>query len=202
MIENALEKDLADYLLMTGVPSLVFLQAKGYKLGKPNEQFLEKNGYEKAYETAAKLMKGNEDKIYLPLDVAVEKDGKRVEVDVDELPVDYPIKDIGSKTAEEFARIIHTMKTVFCNGPAGVFEDPNFVHGTKSVFQAMADSPAYSVIGGGDTSAAIRNLCISGFNHVSSGGGALLHLLAGKESAALNEILTQRVPLPSRAIRV
>lgn len=200
MIENALDKDLADYLLVTGVPSLVFLQAAGYKIGKHNEDFLAKNGYEEAYKTAAKLLKGNEDRIYLPLDVAVEKDGKRVEVDVDELPVDYPIKDIGSKTAEEFTRLINTMRTVFCNGPAGVFEDPNFSFGTKAVFEAMANSQAYSVIGGGDTSGAIRKLKIGGFDHVSSGGGALLHLLAGKESTALQEILTQRVPLPSREI--
>lgn len=200
MIENALEKQLADYVLVTGVPSLVFLQAAGYELGRPNELFLEKSGYSKSYEAAAELMRGNEGLIYLPLDVAVEKDGSRVEVDVDELPTDCPIKDIGSKTIEEFTKIINTTKTVFCNGPAGVFEDPNFEHGTRGVFSAMANSPAYSVIGGGDTSAAIRNLGISGFDHVSSGGGALLHLLAGKESAALNEILTQRVPLPSRAI--
>jgi phosphoglycerate kinase len=94
------------------------------------------------------------------------------------------------------------LSTVFCNGPAGVFEKPEFSHGTKSVFHAMANSPAYSVIGGGDTSAAIRKLGISGFDHVSSGGGALLHLLAGKESVSLREILTQRAPLPARAIKV
>ncbi len=200
MIENALEKNLADYILLTGVPSMVFLKAKGYELGKANDVFLAKNGYEKAHETAAKLMKGNEDKIYLPLDVAVEKDGKRVEIDVDELPVNYPIKDIGSKTVEEFTRLINTMKTVFCNGPAGVFEDSRFACGTRGVFTAIANSPAYSVIGGGDTSGAIRKLKISGFDHISSGGGALLHLLAGKKSTALDEILTQRVPLPSNKI--
>jgi phosphoglycerate kinase len=202
MIENAIEKDLADYLLVTGVPSLVFLKAQGYDIGKKNDEFLEKCGYADAHKEAAKLMKGNEDKIYLPLDVAVEKDGKRVEVDIDELPVDYPIKDIGCKTAEEFSRIIHTLSTVFCNGPAGVFEDKNFAHGTKSIFHAMSDASAYSVIGGGDTSAAIRKLGISGFNHVSSGGGALLHLLAGKESVALTEILTQRASLPPKSIKV
>jgi phosphoglycerate kinase len=200
MVENAIEKDLADYILITGVPSLTFLQAKGYDIGEKNKEFLAKNGYQDAHKEATRLMKGNDDRIYLPLDVAVEKDGKRVEVDIDELPVDYPIKDIGSKTAEEFSRIIHTLSTVFCNGPAGVFEDPNFAHGTKAVFRAMAESPAYSVIGGGDTSAAIRKLGIGGFDHVSSGGGALLHLLAGKESTALKEILTQRAPLPARSI--
>jgi len=200
MIENALEKNLADYILMSGVPSLVFLKGKGYGLGKQNDAFLEKSGYADAHKTAAKLMKGNEDKIYLPVDLAVEKDGKRVEIDVDELPVNYPIKDIGSKTVEEFTRLINTMKTVFCNGPAGVFEDSKFVQGTKGIFTAMANSPAYSVIGGGDTSGAIRKLKITGFDHVSSGGGALLHLLAGKQSTALNEILTQNAPLPSNKV--
>lgn len=202
MIEHALEKDLADYMFMTGVPAMVFLQAAGYDLGKGNERFLAKNGYGKARETAKGLMEGNEDKMYLPLDLAVEKGGKRVEMDVDELPTEHPVKDIGSKTADEFARLIGTLKTVFCNGPAGVFEEPQFALGTKALFRAMADSQAYSVIGGGDTSAAIRKLGIEGFDHVSSGGGALLHLLAGKESTALNEILTQKAPLPSRVVAV
>ncbi len=200
MIENALEKKLADYILITGVPAMVFLKAKGYELGKGNDEFLKKSGYEDAHKKAAKLMKGNDDLIYLPVDLAVDKDGKRLEIDVDELPVDYPIKDIGSKTVEEFTRLINTMKTVFCNGPAGVFEDPNFSLGTKGIFEAMAKSPAYSVIGGGDTSGAIRKLGISGFDHVSSGGGALLHLLAGRNSTALDEILTQKVALPSNKV--
>lgn len=200
MIEHALRKGLTDYLLITGVPSIVFLKAKGHDIGKANEAFLAKNGYGKAHETAAALLKGNEEKIYLPIDLAIEKDGQRVEIDVDELPVDYPIKDIGSKTVEEFTRLIDTMKTVFCNGPAGVFEDPKFAFGTKSLFEAMAKSDAYSVIGGGDTTAAIRKLGVSGFDHVSSGGGALLHILAGKESPALKVIRSKSVSVPSRMV--
>jgi len=196
MVKNALEKKLADYIMMTGVPAISFLKAKGYDIGKPNEEFLAKNGYADMYKQAATLLKGNEDKIYLPVDLAIEKDGQRVEIDVDELPVDYPIKDIGSKTVEEFSRIINTLKTVFCNGPTGVFEDPRFEYGTKGVFKAMAESPAFSVLGGGDTSAAIRKFNIEGFDHVSSGGGALLHMLAGNESAAIKTIMEQRVPIP------
>lgn len=199
MMEHALEKELADYILVTGVPSLVFLKAAGYDLGKGNDEFLAKNGHDAAHKSAVKLLELGEDTIYLPIDLAVEKDGKRVEIDVDELPTKYPIKDIGSKTAEEFTRLINTMKTVFCNGTAGVFEDSNFSFGTKEIFSAIAKSSAYSVIGGGDTSGAIRKLEISGFDHVSSGGGALLNLLAGKESESLKEILTQRVPLPPRS---
>lgn len=196
MIEHALKKQLADYIMITGVPAIAFLKAKGYDIGKPNEEFLAKNGYGEAYKEAAKLLKGNEDRIYLPVDLAIEKDGQRVEIDVDELPINYPIKDIGSKTVEEFTRIIDTLKTVFCNGPSGVFEDPKFEYGTKGLFIAIAKSPAYSIIGGGDSTAALRKFSIEGFDHVSSGGGALLHILAGKESAALKEIMAQRVPIP------
>lgn len=198
MVENAIKRGLADYIMITGVPAIAFLKAKGYDIGRPNEDFLEKNGYGEMHKVAAELLKGNEDRIYLPIDLAIEKDGKRVEIDVDELPVNYPIKDIGSKTVEEFSRIINTLKTVFCNGPSGVFEDPRFELGTKGLFKAMAESKAYSVIGGGDSTAAIRKFKVDGFDHVSSGGGALLHILAGKESAALREIMTQRVPIPER----
>jgi phosphoglycerate kinase len=188
MVENALKRKLADYIMITGVPAISFLKAKGHKIGKPNEEFLAKNGYADMWKEAQRIMKGSEDRIYLPVDLAIEKDGKRVEIDVDELPVDYPIKDIGSKTAEEFSRIIGTLRTVFCNGPAGVFEDPRFELGTKQLFKAMAESQGYSVIGGGDSTAAIRKFDMKGFNHVSSGGGALLHILAGKESPALKVI--------------
>jgi phosphoglycerate kinase len=202
IMENAMKKNLADYILVAGVPSLVFLKADGYDIGKANEKFLAKNSYETAHETAGAILKGNEERIYLPLDVAVEKGGKRVEIDVDELPVDYPIKDIGSKTIEEFTRIINTLKTVFSNGPAGVFEEAPFEHGTRALFTAMAQSHAYSVVGGGDTSAAIRKFNIEGFDHVSSGGGALLNMLAGKPSVALQEILSQRVPIPGARARL
>jgi len=178
---------------VTGVPAISFLKAKGHDIGKPNEEFLAKNGYADYYKEAKRLLELGGDKIYLPVDLAIEKDGKRVEIDVDELPVEYPIKDIGSKTTEEFSRIIGTLKTVFCNGPTGVFEDPRFDLGTKELFKAMAASPAYSVIGGGDSTAAIRKFNIEGFDHVSSGGGALLHILAGKESPALKVIKSKGV---------
>lgn len=188
MVENAVRRDLADYIMITGVPALSFLQAKGYDIGDPNRLFLEKNGYGDYYKEAKRLLNIGGNEIYLPVDLAIEKDGQRVEIDVDELPANYPIKDIGSKTAEEFARITSTLKTVFCNGPAGVFEDPRFELGTKVIFEAMSKCQGYSVLGGGDTTAAIRKFNLAGFDHVSSGGGALLHLLAGKESPALKAI--------------
>jgi phosphoglycerate kinase len=189
IMENALRKGMGDYFLITGVPSLVFLKAKGYGIGKANEKFLAKNNYSEAHKTAAAILKGNEDKVYIPIDVAIEENHKRVDIDVDSLPSDYPIKDIGAKTAEEFSKLISTMGTVFGNGPAGVFENEDFALGTKKIFSAMADSPGYSVLGGGDTTAALRMLDISGINHVSSGGGALLNLLAGKPAPALEVIL-------------
>lgn len=188
MVENALKSNLADYLMITGVPAISFLKAKGHDIGKHNEEFLAKTGYADYYKEAKRLLDMSGGRIYLPIDIAIEKDGNRVEIDVDELPVNYPIKDIGSKTAEEFSRIIGTLKTVFCNGPAGVFEDPRFELGTRAIFKAMAESDAYSVIGGGDSTAAIRKFNVEGFDHVSSGGGALLHILAGKESPALQVI--------------
>jgi len=197
IIEQAFEKQSADYMFITGVPAIVFLQAKGYKVGKPTEKYLEKNGYGDAWKEAKKLLDKVGEHTYLPVDLAVEKDGKRQEVDVDNLPVQYPIKDIGSKTIEEFSKLVRTLKTVFANGPAGVFEDANFKTGTEKLFQVMADSGAYSVVGGGDTSAAVRKLGISGLDHVSSGGGALLNLLAGKESPALVEIAKRHVDIVS-----
>jgi len=196
IMENAIRRNLADYLLLTGVPSIVFLKAKGYDIGEANEKFLEVNKYSEAHKTAGAILELAEDKVYIPVDLAVEDNGKRKEIDVDELPINLPIKDIGSKTIEEYTKIINSLGTVFANGPAGVFEKPDFSLGTLSVFKAMSSSPAYSVVGGGDTSAAVRKLGLNGFDHVSSGGGALLNLLAGKPAPALEVIASKRIPLP------
>ena len=117
----------------------------------------------------------------IPKDVAVCVGNKRVEFSVDQIP-NHPIYDIGTETIKEYARYIRKAKTLFANGPAGVFEQEDFNIGTDDILNAIASSNAFSIIGGGHLAAAANHMGLSkGISHISSGGGASINLLAGEE---------------------
>ncbi|MDU0967841.1 MAG: phosphoglycerate kinase [Actinomycetaceae bacterium] len=180
VIKNLLEK--ADFLMIGGGMAYTFLAAQGYSVGK---SLLEKDQIDtvKGYLATAKE-KGVE--LLLPVDTVVapefKADAPATTVDVDAIPDDQMGLDIGPKTAKLFADKIATAKTVAWNGPMGVFEMEAFAAGTKAVAQALSESDCFSVIGGGDSAAAVRQLGFdeSTFSHISTGGGASLELLEGK----------------------
>jgi phosphoglycerate kinase len=124
-----------------------------------------------------------------PVDFAVDRDGERVEVDLlsDEkwLFDRYPILDIGSRTVEKYREILLKAKIIVANGPMGVFEREEFAVGTVGVFRAIAESPAFSVVGGGHSIASIYRYGITGISHVSTGGGAMLSFFAGEKLPVL-----------------
>jgi phosphoglycerate kinase len=109
---------------------------------------------------------------------------------VDAIPADRMGLDIGPESAKLFADRIAAAKTVFWNGPMGVFEFPDYAAGTKTVAQALVDSEAFSVVGGGDSAAAVRTLGLpeDGFGHISTGGGASLEYLEGKTLPGLDAL--------------
>ncbi|MES3516822.1 MAG: phosphoglycerate kinase, partial [Natronomonas sp.] len=111
-------------------------------------------------------------------DVAVSRDGERIEVDLSALPAAEPAEDIGSRTIAAYAEMLEDAGTAILNGPAGVFEKPQFQFGTRELYRA-ATRAERSIVGGGDTAAAIRELGVDGFSHVSTGGGAALRMLTG-----------------------
>jgi phosphoglycerate kinase len=129
--------------------------------------------------------------LLLPVDFIVANefapDSETHVVKVDEIPDGWMGLDIGPETRIEFSRVIHESKTVVWNGPMGVFEMPAFAQGTLAVAQAMAESHAFTVIGGGDSAAAVRVLDVdqTKFDHISTGGGASLEFLEGKELPGL-----------------
>lgn len=193
VIENLLNK--ADTLIIGGGMAYTFLAAKGYTVGTSllDEEKIEycKNMLQKAQEKGVQLL--------LPVDCVVSKafpdpiDGP-VEVHTvaaDQIPADYMGLDIGEKTAALFTDAVKSAKTVVWNGPMGVFENPTLAKGTIAVAKALAETDAITIIGGGDSAAAVNTLGYGDkMSHISTGGGASLEFLEGKELpgiAAMND---------------
>ena len=180
VINNLLEK--VDILIIGGGMAYTFLKAKGYEIGK---SLLD----EENIEFAKEMMKKAEEKkvqFLLPVDTVIVKefdnDAESKIVDSDAIPAEWEGVDIGPKTRELFAEALKNAKTVVWNGPMGVFEMPNFAKGTVAVAQALADLDATTIIGGGDSAAAVNQLGFgSKMSHISTGGGASLEFLEGKE---------------------
>ena len=180
VIESLLEK--VDNLIIGGGLSYTFLKAQGYDIGQSlleeDKIDLAKGFIQKAKDKGVQLL--------LPIDVVVanefSKDAETKIVDVDAIPSDWMGLDIGTKTIEKFAEVIKNSKLIIWNGPMGVFEMDKFANGTRSVANAMAETAGYTVIGGGDSAAAVEKFNVADkMDHISTGGGASLELMEGKE---------------------
>ena len=172
-----------DSLVIGGGMCFTFLAAQGHSVGGSLLQ-------EEMIETCKDLLERYGDKIVLPSDVVVADkfaaDADHKTVPVTEIPQEWMGLDIGEESAKAFAAVLGEAKTVFWNGPMGVFEMDAFASGTRAVAQAIieatATNGAFSVVGGGDSAAAVRTLGLDedGFSHISTGGGASLEFLEGK----------------------
>ncbi|MEZ6063485.1 MAG: phosphoglycerate kinase [Planctomycetaceae bacterium] len=181
VIENLLS--ICDKVLIGGAMAYTFSLAQGRQVGK---SLVEPDKVELAKE----LIEDGGTKLVLPVDThcgdAFSEDCNKLVVNSGEIPENYEGLDIGPGTAALYSDIIETAGTVVWNGPMGVFEMPPFDEGTRAVAQAIADSNAVSIIGGGDSAAAIQQLGFADqVSHVSTGGGASLAMLEGKKFAAV-----------------
>ncbi|AOT72426.1 phosphoglycerate kinase [Geosporobacter ferrireducens] len=180
VITNLLEK--VDTLIVGGGMAFTFLKAMGNEIGK---SLLEEDKLELARELMEKAAaKGV--KLLLPVDVVVaaefKADADHKTVDVAEIPADMMGLDIGPKTVDYFAKVIKEAQTVIWNGPMGVFEMPAFAVGTEDVAKAVSESKGTTIIGGGDSAAAVEQLGYADkMTHISTGGGASLEFLEGIE---------------------
>jgi phosphoglycerate kinase len=182
MLRQVLAEGTADLVLTTGVTGLVMLLASGQRLGEPTERFIADRSLDVFVPEAREHLSTHPGKILLPVDVAVERDGRRVELPIAALPAPEQIIDIGSATIAGYGDHIARAGTVFVNGPAGVYEREAGAEGTKRLWSAIADSPATTVIGGGDTvSSARRFIDTDLIDFVSTGGGALIRFLSGQQ---------------------
>ena len=180
VIENLATK--ADSLIIGGGMCFTFLAAQGVPVGKSLLQ-------EEMIDTCRKLLEDYGDVIHLPVDIVVaaefSADSEPERVAVDKIPADKMGLDIGPSSVKRFTTLLSNARTIFWNGPMGVFEFPAFAAGTRGVAEAIIEATAkgaFSVVGGGDSAAAVRLLGLpeDGFSHISTGGGASLEYLEGK----------------------
>lgn len=188
-IERVLNNKTADKVILTGLPANAFLKAEGYDLGEKNEFALLKDGKPEQFDDIKKVLTSFQGKIHLPIDFAVSENENRREIDLNELPSSYNLFDIGEKTIEEFKDILKDAKTIFLSGPCGVFENPEFRKGTEEIFNFVANSDAFSIVGGGHTVAALEQMNIKNkISHISTGGGSLEKYMMGEKLAVIEAL--------------
>lgn len=183
MMETVLKGGAADRVLAGGLVANILLLAKGLDIGSTSLDFIKKSNYEGFIDSSKALLADFGERIVLPVDAAyLDENGKRREADVDRLPRDAGVLDIGSKTIAQYVSEIHAAKTVFVNGPMGVFEKPETELGTKRIWQALAETSAYTVLGGGDSITATEQYgLVEQMDYLCTGGGALIRFLTGEE---------------------
>jgi phosphoglycerate kinase len=173
----------ADKILVCGVTGIVMLLAKGYEFGSATEKFLKDRSLDAFLEPSKEYLREYGDKFVLPVDLACEQDGKRVEIDIEQLPADDALfPDIGRKTIALFKEEIGRAGTLFVNGPAGMYENSLFEDGTRKTLEAIAEADGYSVIGGGDSVCATHKYVDPNqINYICTAGGAMVRFLSGKK---------------------
>lgn len=183
MMETVLSKGTADKVLTGGLVGNILLAAKGEHIGSASLEFIQKSNYSEFIESSKTLLAEYGEKIILPLDAAyLDAEGKRKEAIVGAIPKGAGLLDIGSKTIALYVETILKAKTVFVNGPMGVFEQPETEAGTKQIWQALAQTNAFTVLGGGDSITATEQYgLVEQMGYLCTGGGALIRFLTGEE---------------------
>jgi phosphoglycerate kinase len=181
MMKQLLAENKADYVLTSGLNGEVMLLAQGYSLGEPTERLIQEKGLTPFIEEARKLLTAYGEKVICPIDFAINDKGRK-EITLQDLPSEHLLIDIGAQTLERYQAIIQKAATIFVNGPPGIYEEPISAWGTEQLFRAVADSPGYSVIGGGDSvAAATRFKVIDRMGYVCTSGGGMVRFLSGQE---------------------
>lgn len=182
MLDTVLSRGVADRVLTGGLVGNIFLAALGKEIGRGSVDFIVKSNYGQYIEKAKELYARYGEKIALPEDLAWVESGARREAPLGQVPADIAAVDIGEATMAACRAAILGAKTVFVNGPMGVFEQPPSEAGTRAVWQALADTEGFTVLGGGDSIAATEKYDLTGkMGYICTGGGALIRFLTGEE---------------------
>lgn len=182
MMKTVLDRGAADRILTGGLVGNIFLTALGKEIGQGSVDFIMKSNYGEYIEKAKELYARYGEKITLPVDLAWVEDGERREAALGEVPADIAAVDVGGGTARMYREAILSAKTVFVNGPMGVFEQEPSEAGTRTVWQALADTEGHTVLGGGDSITATEKYGLTDkMGYICTGGGALIRFLTGEE---------------------
>ena len=188
-IDRLLTNKTADHVLLTGLTGNAFLKAKGVNLGTINEEAFGEEGTPEIFTEIKKVYNKFEKQIHLPVDFAIEENGKRKEVVLANLPVEKNLFDIGEQTIHQYKKLLETAKTIFVSGPCGVYENPLFRKGTEEIFKCITQTKAFSIAGGGHTVAAIEKMHLrEKISHISTGGGALEKFMMGEKLAVVEAL--------------
>ena len=182
MMQTVLERGIADTILTGGLVANIFLIALGKQIGNGSRAFICKSNYAEFFDRAKDLYRQFGDKIILPEDLAWVENGERREAPIDLIPDEISAVDIGHATAAAYREVILSAKTVFVNGPMGVFEQSPSEYGTRALWQALADTEGFTVLGGGDSITATEKFKLTDrIGYICTGGGALIRFLSGEE---------------------
>ncbi len=181
MIDRVLGNGMADTVILVGLAGNAYLYARGVDIGEASMKVLSEELTPENLQAAKDILAKYGQRVLLPVDVAVERDGQRVSVNIGDMPTVEPALDIGDASAEKFRKVVASSKTCFMSGPAGMIEKDGFEIGTRIIMTAMVDSGGQSVIGGGHTGGAAERFDLADrFSYVSTGGGALETFLLGE----------------------
>ncbi len=182
--DNMLRHGIADDVWVTGGVANMMVELSGIDIGDLNHNFLVNelgDNYHSTVETAKSLLADFPDKIHLPIDLAANIEDNRVDLFLEDLPVEAPLIDLGIQSTIAISAAIKNAGTVILNGPAGVFEVSDFSLGTIEILNACAESDAYTVMGGGHTATLVMKYGLANkMGHVSTGGGSSLNYIAGR----------------------
>jgi phosphoglycerate kinase len=188
-IKMLIQNGRADHILLTGLIGNVFMRAQArikYPLGIKRE--------DEVVAKAHALIGEYPDVFTTPVDVAIDKDGQRVEMDVRDIKIGDKIYDLGQKTVEHYSKIISSAGTVFISGPAGFFEKENFSFGTRRLLDAIANSMATTIVSGGHLTTALKEQGLEEkINHISTAGGALVLYLTGSKLPMIKALETAAI---------
>ena len=182
MMQTVLERGIADTILTGGLVANIFLIALGSEIGNGSRAFIFKSNYSEFFDRAKELYAKFGDKIKLPSDLAWVENGERREAAIELMPENVTAIDIGHATADAYRTCILHAKTVFVNGPMGIFEQEPSEYGTKELWRALADTEGFTVLGGGDSITATEKYQLTDkIGYICTGGGALIRFLSGEE---------------------
>ncbi len=189
---NLCERGVADTIVPVGAVGNLMLWASGTNIGEGNEDFLRKelgDAFESTWELANSLLVNHHDRLLLPIDVAAEVDGRRVDLPIEQLPPSGPLFDIGLQTCMRMREHIVDAGCVLWNGPAGFFEKDPFAFGTIEILNQCCESNGFVIIGGGHTSTLVNERKVADLvGHNSTGGGACLTMLAGRRMPVIEAL--------------